>query len=177
MTLVIFGNKFKQTLRMDWFKDKILPLRARLIKYANSVLADNNEAEDIVQEAFIKIWRSKAQMEKHPNVESLAYVVTKNLALNRKKVLDRKTSYAFENMATEEGQPATTDEQGDKTKTILKIVETLPSLQRSIFTLKHIEGYETEEIAQITGSTIEAVRMNLSRARKRIRDIYLNETL
>lgn len=160
---------------MDWFKDKILPLRARLIQYANSVLSNHDEAEDIVQEVLIKIWRNKVEMEKHPNVESLAYVVTKNLALNRKKVLDRKASYSFDNMVAEDYQY--TDEQGVMTKVILKIIETLPSLQKSIFTLKHIDGYEVEEIAQITGTTAEAVRMNLSRARKKIRDVYLNETL
>lgn len=158
---------------MDWFKDKILPLRGRLVKYANNVLNNHDEAEDIAQETLIKLWYNRNKFEMHPNIESLAYLTTKNLALNRKKVLARRAQSGIDNNECED-QYAEQDENTDKTKVILKIIETLPSLQKSIFILKHIKGYETDEIAQITGTNVDAVRMNLSRARKKIRDVYLN---
>jgi len=53
---------------------------------------------------------------------------------------------------------------------IWKLIEQLPPLQQMIMRLKDIEGHEVEEIAQITNTTPEAVRMNLSRARKKIRN-------
>ena len=62
----------------------------------------------------------------------------------------------------------------DEVRLIKEIIETLPPLQRSIMRLKDIEEYETEEIAQITGCSPEAIRKNLSRARKNVREIYLN---
>ena len=64
-------------------------------------------------------------------------------------------------------------EEKDARATIRGIISTLPPLQQQIFRLKDLEGYETEEIADITGIAAEAVRNNLSRARKRLREAYL----
>ena len=50
---------------------------------------------------------------------------------------------------------------------ILEVIGTLPDLQQSILRMKHLEGFEVEEIARLTGSTPVAVRTNLSRARKK----------
>lgn len=55
-----------------------------------------------------------------------------------------------------------------------EIINSLPTLQRMIIRMKDIEEYETEEIAEITGCNAEAIRSNLSRARKKVRDIYLH---
>ncbi len=54
-----------------------------------------------------------------------------------------------------------------------EIIDSLPNLQRTIMRMKDIEGYETDEIAEITGCGPEAIRSNLSRARKKVRDVYL----
>ena len=51
---------------------------------------------------------------------------------------------------------------------ILQAIATLPDLQQSVLRMKHIEGFEVEEIARLLGSTTIAVRTNLSRARKKI---------
>ena len=61
----------------------------------------------------------------------------------------------------------------DEVKLIRAIIDSLPNLQRIIMRMKDVEGYETEEIVQITGCNAEAIRSNLSRARKRVRDVYL----
>ena len=53
------------------------------------------------------------------------------------------------------------------------IVEHLPPLQRRIFRMKDIEGYETEEIEQLTGCSVDSIRKNLSRARRKIREDYI----
>ncbi|NLD24241.1 MAG: hypothetical protein GX670_08435 [Bacteroidales bacterium] len=58
-------------------------------------------------------------------------------------------------------------------KAIHRIINTLPPLQHRILQLKDIEGYETYEIAKLMGIAPEAVRNNLSRARKRVRELYL----
>ena len=55
------------------------------------------------------------------------------------------------------------------------LISKLPTLQQVIIRMKDIEGYELAEIAEITGSQVEAVRMNLSRARKKIREQLMKE--
>ncbi|MDE8698171.1 sigma-70 family RNA polymerase sigma factor, partial [Bacteroides cellulosilyticus] len=54
-----------------------------------------------------------------------------------------------------------------------EIINSLPTLQRTIMRMKDIEEYETEEIADITGCNPEAIRSNLSRARKKVRAVLL----
>lgn len=61
----------------------------------------------------------------------------------------------------------------DEIRLMREIIDSLPTLQRTIMRMKDIEEYETEEIANITGCNPEAIRSNLSRARKKVREIYL----
>lgn len=64
-------------------------------------------------------------------------------------------------------------EEEDEFRLIHEIIDTLPSLQQTILGMKNVEGHETEEIAEIMGCSSEAIRSDLSRARKKARDIYL----
>jgi RNA polymerase sigma factor (sigma-70 family) len=64
-------------------------------------------------------------------------------------------------------------ERQDTNKLVRFIIQGLPPLQQQIITMKDVDEYETEEIAEITGTTIEAIRTNLSRARKKVREEYL----
>jgi RNA polymerase sigma-70 factor (ECF subfamily) len=64
-------------------------------------------------------------------------------------------------------------ETHDEMRLMHEIIASLPTLQRTIMQMKVLEEYETEEIAEITGCSAEAIRSNLSRARKKVRDIYL----
>ena len=58
-------------------------------------------------------------------------------------------------------------------KELLELIATLPDLQQAILRMKHIDGFEVEEIARLTGSTVIAVRTNLSRARKKVREQFM----
>ncbi len=64
-------------------------------------------------------------------------------------------------------------EAKDSVRLVGRIVDQLPPLQRQIFRMKEIEGYEMEEIMQIVGCSADNLRKNLSRARLRIREVYM----
>ncbi|MCD8185461.1 MAG: sigma-70 region 4 domain-containing protein [Rikenellaceae bacterium] len=55
----------------------------------------------------------------------------------------------------------------------MRIVDALPELQQAVLRMRHIDELEVQEIAQLTGSNPEAVRMNLSRARRKVKEIFL----
>ena len=61
----------------------------------------------------------------------------------------------------------------ERMEELLALISTLPNFQQAILRMKHIEGFEVEEIARLTGSTPVAVRTNLSRARKKVREQFL----
>jgi RNA polymerase sigma-70 factor (ECF subfamily) len=58
--------------------------------------------------------------------------------------------------------------------TVARIIERLPETQRMIIRLRDIEGYQPAEIAEILGCEPSAVRMNLSRARKKVKEEFFN---
>ena len=67
-------------------------------------------------------------------------------------------------------------ERKNTEQTLKHIIGTLPQLQQQIITMKDVEEYEIDEIAEITGTSAEAVRVNLSRARKKVREEYIKLT-
>jgi len=150
----------------------MLPLRENLMSHANRLLNNQADAEDIVQEAYFKLWFIRNELDTVDNRKALAYTIVKNLSLNLLKKRDRESGQLDETEASEES-PYLLLEQDNETALLMQIINQLPKLQMRVFKMKHIDGLETEEIAELTGCSPEAVRMNLSRARKKVRDNYL----
>ena len=155
------------------FKKEILPLRQQLFHLSRKMLGSEQDAEDAVQESLLKLWRVRDTLKSYDNPGALATTVTKNTCLD--KIRLRKQNYTIDEYIKigDKDDPQLQLERKDTNKLIQMIIQTLPPLQQQIIRMKDVEGYETEEIAEITGTTVEAVRTNLSRARKRVREGYL----
>ena len=102
--------------------------------------------------------------------------VAKNLSLDKLKQC-RPVGEDITLLSLDSGtrNPAEELEQHDMVGRVRFLISKLPTLQQVIIRMKDIEGYELAEIAEITGSQVEAVRMNLSRARKKIREQLMKE--
>jgi RNA polymerase sigma-70 factor (ECF subfamily) len=161
-------------MTLETFKIQLLPLREKLLNISLRVMEDKADAEDIVQETFLKLWFIRDQLENYRNVEALAVTITKNLALD--KLRTRKPGEEWPDGPLPDprsGNPEEILEQQDAVACIRRLIRRLPSLQQTIIRMKDIEGYEVAEIAEITGSRPETVRVNLSRARKKIREQFI----
>ncbi len=165
----LFGN-----MELEGFKIKVVPLRERLTHIACRLLDNEADAEDVVQEIFLRLWHIRDTLDGYASVEALAVTMTKNLALDKRKAR-KPHGDTDELLRLDAGgrDPAEQLEQTDAVALIRRLIGQLPSLQQTIIRMKDVEGYELNEIAEITGSTVEAVRSNLSRARKKIREQYL----
>jgi RNA polymerase sigma-70 factor (ECF subfamily) len=159
------------------FKIQVFPLKNKLFRLANRLLGDPEEAKDIVQETFIKLWNRREKLDEYRSVEALAVVTTRNLCIDKLKAKKYPTE-SLENIkaAIPEQQEVTTEimELADKIK---KIIGMLPEQMKTIMQLRDIEGYDFEEIAGILGMTENAIRVNLSRARKKVREIIIKLNL
>jgi len=158
------------------FKNEILPMRNRLMCYAQKLLNNKDDAEDIIQEVFMKLWYMRDQLEQYSNVQALSMTMTKHLCLNNLSNRSRRFEEPTDlNMRQDICSPYEQLEQKDELDKVLHIIGKLPDLQQAILKMKHIDGFEVEEIAELTGSNCNAVRMNLSRARKRVKELFINE--
>lgn len=161
-------------MELETFKSTVLPLRDKLLKYSVKLTDDGADAEDIVQEAFLKLWYIRDRLDGYQSVEALSVQVVKNLCLDklRSKRMDRMPENS-ESILADAVTPEQLLEQHDAVAIIGRLIQQLPTLQQCIIRMKDVEGYELSEIAQITGTQIESVRVNLSRARKKVREQFL----
>lgn len=137
------------------------------------MLDDPQDVEDVVQEVFLKLWYIRDELERYDSVEALAVQITKHLCLNRLRAFRyREEKLSDSVILAADDNPYVTLEQKDSVSRVMHIMEQLPGLQQTILRMKHVDGFEIKEIAELTGSTPEAVRMNLSRARKKVRDLF-----
>ncbi|WP_280750821.1 MULTISPECIES: sigma-70 family RNA polymerase sigma factor [unclassified Parabacteroides] len=161
-------------MELDAFKETVVSLRERLLHISLRLIENEADAEDVVQEVFLKLWQMRDALDQYRSVEALAVTMTKNLTLDKIKL--RKPQGDEQDLLrieTETRNPALLLEQQDAVACIRRLIEQLPTLQQTIIRMKDVEGYELAEIAAITGTQIEAVRSNLSRARKKVREHYL----
>lgn len=164
-------------MSQERFKAEILPIRQKLFHIAQHILVEEEEAEDAVQEVLLKLWHNRDSLTNYDNAAAFATTVTKNHCLDRLKA--KKWTESLDdsyNTRAATDNPHWELERKNTEEILKKIINQLPTLQQAIIRMKDIEEYEVEEIAEITGTKPEAIRTNLSRARKKVRDEYIKLT-
>ena len=159
------------------FKTTVLPLSDKLLRFASQMIKDEEQARDVIQDVFLKLWQKKESLEEIENMEAFAMRMTRNrcLDLYRTKRLipteDDKLQFSREESKNLQQEI----ELSETAFIIKKLISQLPDLQRTIMHLRDIEQYEYEEIAKITDQNINTIRVNLSRARKKVRDELIKQ--
>jgi len=162
-------------MNLQEFQKSVYPLKNKLFRFARRILDHTEEAEDVVQEAFIRLWNRSEKLDEYRSVEALAMITVKNLCLDKIKA----KRYPVENMENHRqflenmAEEAKAD-HSDLIHGIHQAIKQLPEQQQIIVHLRDIEGYEFEEIAEIVEMNENAIRVALSRARKRIRELIIN---
>lgn len=161
-------------MELKQFKTDVLPLREKLLNYARKLTDDPADAEDAVQEIMLKLWNMRLKLDEYRSIEALAVTMTHHHCMDywRSK---RPDALSLDQVQTSSptASPEQLLEEKDEFDLMRRIIDSLPPLQRTIIQMKDVQEYETDEIAEITGCNPEAIRSNLSRARKKARDLYL----
>ncbi len=160
-------------MSQERFKAEILPIRDKLFHIAHKLLQEEEDAEDAVQEVLLKLWQTRDSLDRYDNAAAFATTVTKNHCLDKLRVKKRTDSLDdTHHLRESHDNPYLQLERSNTEEILRRIIKQLPQLQQEIIRMKDMEEYEVEEIAEITGTKPDAVRMNLSRARKKVREAY-----
>lgn len=159
-------------MKSSEFKLMVMPYSSRLYRMAFRLMNSREEAEDIVQEVYVKLWGMRNDLDKYNSIEALCIRITRNLCLDhlrRRKV----THDALKaEKLKEESYPETPSESLEKKENadlLHTLIAALPEPQRSLVHLRHLEGKEYEEIAEMVNMNVNAIRVSISRARKQMR--------
>lgn len=145
--------------------------RERLRSLARRFVGNDNDAEDALQDAFIKLWPRAEKIDNEQYCNALATTTVKNLSIDRQR--SRRTQTTSLNEELTIADSPTYDDREELIRDVETIInEELSETQRRIIHLRDYEEKEYDEIANELGLQPTAVRMQLSRARRRIREIY-----
>ena len=157
------------------FKIKVLPVSKKLLRYASHFLRDDDEARDVVQDIFLKLWQKKEELDQIENIEAFAMRMTRNRCLDiiragKTVPIDAETNRKLKQETIDVHSKVELSEAAGQVK---QLISRLPDIQQKVMHLRDIEQLEYEEIAELTGLQVNAIRVNLSRARKKVRDEYI----
>lgn len=156
------------------FRNDILPLKDKLFRLALRITLDRAEAEDVVQDTLIKVWNRRDEWAQFDSIEAYCMTVARNLAIDRSQKMDAQ--HIGLTPETQEMPDALTPdrqlEDYEQLKLVHRLVNELPEKQRTILQLRDIEGKSYKEIADLLQVSEEQVKVNLFRARQRIKLKY-----
>lgn len=156
------------------FRNDILPLKDKLYRLALRITLDSAEAEDVVQDTMIRVWNKREEWPQFESIEAYCLTVARNLAIDRSQKMEAQNveltpeTHEMPDVLTPYEQLA----QDEQMKIIHRLVSELPEKQRTIMQLRDIEGRSYKEIADVLQITEEQVKVNLFRARQKIKQRY-----
>ena len=144
--------------KRNWLLEVLNCYEGRLIQYVSNIVGDIEQARDVVQETFLKLWEVKrSKVEDH--LEQWLYTVSRNKAFDLKKKkkrmfqLELNKDYAADNVST----PVANIELKETKGSILKAIKALPANQREVICLKFQNELSYKEISKITGLSVSNV--------------------
>jgi len=140
----------------------------RLCNYAHQLMQDQDEAEEMVQEVFVKIWDKRENLEIKLSLKSYLYKAVYNTCLNRLKQMKNSKASSVENL-----QQSITDNGSimirELEKNIGKAIEKLPEQSRIIFKLSRFEELKYAEIAEHLNLSVKTVENQMGKALRVLR--------
>ena len=157
------------------FRDDILPLKDKLFRLALRITFDRAEAEDVVQDTMIRVWNKREEWTQFGSIEAYCLTVAKNLAIDRSQKKEAQNVELTPEMEEESEISGPYDQlvNNERMSIIHRLINELPEKQRLIMQLRDIEGESYKEIAKILNLTEEQVKVNLFRARQKVKQRYI----
>ncbi|WP_189061814.1 RNA polymerase sigma factor [Longimycelium tulufanense] len=163
---------FEMLLRR--YSDRVFGLALRMV-------GDRGEAEDIAQEVFVTAWRRMAELADPGAVRTWLFRIAHRQCLGvLRRRRDRRTdpvealpetAGTAVGVGTAAGDPARLAEAGAGVEALRRALAGLPPSQRAVWLLAEVDGLSYAEIAAVVGSSEQAVRGRLSRARARLAEV------
>lgn len=163
-------------MNADEFKQRFLPLNAKLYKVAYLMLGNEDDAKDAVQDAYMKMWSHRDSLAHIDNPQAYCVTLVRNLCLDRHRaasidIVDKPP----EELPIASGYDTSQHIEWQQTAQLLnQCLARLPAQQQQVVRLRDLSGCSMQEIEKATGLTAVNARVLLSRARKTLRAQFQN---
>ncbi len=156
------------------FSEFVSLYQSRVFRWAMGFTLDSDDAEDVAQEAFVRVYQKAGSYKGEAPLEGWLYRLTRRVALRKGRKLKRRALLGASALARPTWEVYVTDPGGrvDRDQAVAMIRDSarqLPVRQREIFDLCDLQGNTPNEVAELLGLNAATVRANLFKARASIR--------
>ncbi|MBR4886453.1 MAG: sigma-70 family RNA polymerase sigma factor [Muribaculaceae bacterium] len=156
------------------FKEKVIPLHSQMYRIAYCIVANQPDAEDIVQDCILKLWDRRHQLSSIDDLNRYCCTMVRNHAidhLRRHNGSDFQDEHTLSNMADSTSSDSYML-HAETSQQVKEMIRTLPNESRKVLCLRVFSECSIDDIEQATGLSSSNIRTMLCRARKKLRSIY-----
>ena len=164
----------KQT---DRITSAFTALREQMLSLAERITGNRDDAADAVQDAFVKLWQQRGRYESSSHARGAGMMAVRTTSIDMARQNRHNSDVSLDQVA----EPIEDVNDNDRSlayRQVRHIIDNdLSSNQRQIIDLREMQGLEFDEIASRMNMTAANVRVELSRARRRVREIYQSRNM
>lgn len=158
------------------FSQKVMVYSGKFYRYSYKILGNKDDAHDTVQDLYVKLWTIRKILNSISNIEAFATTIVRNLCIDRLKkikstVLDSGCLVKLSVITENNDNEGKVEEVDIKIDLVRRALKKLPEMQQKIFLMRDFEEKEYDTISNELGISEENLRVMLSRARKKIREL------
>jgi len=161
-------------MQVKEFNHIVHKIKDKMYRIAFRIVRNREEARDVVQDALVKIWKKWDKLREVDNQEAYCMTITRNMAIDhlRSKKIETSELDSHFDIQSNTANPERIAIGKDEYKAVRKFIDALPPNHKSVLELRDIDGYSYKEISEITGYSIEKVKVYLFRARMKIKEHF-----
>lgn len=184
-------DKYRQTKDKSYFRPLVSRYQNRIYNAALRILGNTEEAEDVVQDTFVKVHENIEKYRQHASFSSWVFRIANNLCMDtlrkrrrkfrlfmlfdpqseREQIEGHLDTSKISQIADESAGPEERLDIKEAGEVVLASLKQLPDLQRTVLVLRDVEGFSYEQIAEIVGTSVGTVRSRLYYARTKMKEI------
>jgi len=147
-------------------------LKDKMYRVAYRVVKNEGEAQDVVQDTLVKVWKIREKLDNIENVDAYCMMITRNIGIDkiRSRKMDTTDISEQYDLQSSAPDPERLSIVRDELRIVKAIIQKLPENHRSVLELRDIEGHSYKEISEITGYNLDKVKVYLHRARLKLRE-------
>ncbi len=157
---------------VDKLKDKMFGVALRIVR-------NREEARDVVQDALVKVWNKWEHLKTVDNKDAYIMTITRNMAIDLVRSRKMETSELDNHfdLKSDSANPERIAVAKDIYANVRAFIDNMPENHRAVLELRDIDGYSYKEISEITGYSLEKVKVYLFRARLKIKEHFKTQVL
>jgi RNA polymerase sigma-70 factor (ECF subfamily) len=161
-------------MKQDKFRNRIVPLVDKLFRLALSITENKQDAEDVVQDMLLNVWKKREEWDAIANLEAYCFRSTRNIAIDKISLKQNQQEALTDDYDIPEIKSNAQEqlELEEQLALLENFVKRLPEKQRTIFQLREVEDLSYRQIAEVMKISEEQVKVNLFRIRQKLKEFF-----